>query len=88
MEWTPRWVADTDALETAAGARDAAVLAEAPLDAEQRLYIDDINLELDRLEGDLKKLFPGQPKRVAAFLAPTRATKQRKTKVEVGGDGT
>lgn len=87
-EWTPRWVADTDALETAAGARDAAVLAEAPLDAEQRLYIDDINLELDRLEGDLKKLFPGQPKRVAAFLAPTRATKQRKTKVEVGGDGT
>jgi hypothetical protein len=87
-EWSPRWVANTDALETAAGARDAAVRAEAPLDAEQTLYINDINLELDRLEGDLKKLFPGQPKRVSAFLAPTRATKRRKAKVEDGGDGT
>jgi len=36
------------------------------------LLIDDVNRELDRLEGDRKKLFPGQPDRVASYLAGTR----------------
>jgi len=31
-----------------------------------------VNRELDRLEGDLKKLFPGKPNRVASYLAATR----------------
>jgi hypothetical protein len=36
------------------------------------LFIDDVNREIDRLEGDLKKLFPGEPDRVASYLAATR----------------
>lgn len=86
-EWRPRWAADTDALAQAATARDTAVRAEAPLDVEERLYIEDFNLELDRLEGDLLKLFPGQSKRIHAFLAPTRSRRsRRRRKAEDGGD--
>jgi hypothetical protein len=36
------------------------------------LLIDDVNREIDRLEGDLKKLFPDAPNRVASYLAATR----------------
>ena len=83
-EWRPRWVADTDALEQAATDRDKAVRDEVPLDVEERLYVEAFNLELDRLEGELLKRFPGQPKRIAAFLAPTR---RRSSKRKKSGDG-
>ena len=36
------------------------------------LLIDDVNREIDRLEGDMKKLFPGALDRVASYLAATR----------------
>ena len=36
------------------------------------LFIDDVNHELDRLEGDLMKLFPGDTTRVASYIAATR----------------
>lgn len=43
------------------------------------LYIDDVNKELDRLEGELLRLFPGDGDTVEAFLFPTRrTTKKRK----------
>ena len=47
----------------------------------------DVNRELDVLEGELLKLFPGQPKRVAAFLEATRPASRRssrETETETG----
>jgi hypothetical protein len=41
------------------------------------LLVGDVNDELDRLEGDLKKLFPGDPNRVASYLAATRSNYQK-----------
>jgi hypothetical protein len=52
--------------------RNDIVKALGPLQTSVVLLIDDVNRELDRLEGDLKKLFPGQPDRVASYLAATR----------------
>lgn len=79
-EWRARWAADTDALEQAATDRDAAVRAEVPLDVEETLFADALNLEIDRLEGELKKRFAGQPKRVAAFLEATRRSTPKRRK--------
>jgi hypothetical protein len=70
--WTPKMKAATDELEMAFNQRDATVKALGPLHTSVVLLIDDVNRELDRLEGDLKKLFPGQPDRVASYLAATR----------------
>ena len=77
MEWTPRLGAVTERLEMDAKARENGLRALALQGTSEELYVEDINLELDRLEGDLKKLFPGQPKRVAAFLEPTRPKRKR-----------
>jgi hypothetical protein len=41
------------------------------------LLVGEVNVELDRLEGDLKKLFPGAPNRVASYLAATRSNYQK-----------
>ena len=62
----------TDALELAFNQRNDTVNALGPIQTSVVLLIDDVNHELDRLEGELKKLFPGQPDRVASFLAATR----------------
>lgn len=70
--WTPKLKAATDALEMAFNQRNDTVNALAPLQTSVALLIDDVNRELDRLEGDLKKLFPGAPTRVASYLAATR----------------
>lgn len=77
--WSAGWTTVNDALAAASRAKKDAVLAEAPHDAAETLYIDDINKELDRLEGDLLKIFPGDRATVDAFLAPTRgrARKQK-----------
>ncbi len=37
------------------------------------LLIEGVNVEIDNLEGELKKRFPRQPKRVAAYFAPLSA---------------
>lgn len=58
--WSAGWATINDALAAASRAKKDAVLAEAPHDAAETLYIDDINKELDRLEGDLLKIFPGE----------------------------
>jgi hypothetical protein len=71
--WTPRLTAATDALEAACKARSESVKALAPHQTSVVLFIDDVNRELDRLEGDLKKLFPGASERVASYLSATRS---------------
>jgi len=70
--WVPRLKEATDALEAASEERKQTVNALAPQQVSVVLLIDDINRELDRLEGDLKKLFPLAPARVSAYLAATR----------------
>jgi hypothetical protein len=64
--------AATDALAAAASARKDAVRAVGPLLTAQFLYVEDVNLEIDRLEGALQGLFPGEPARVSAFLSALR----------------
>lgn len=73
--WTPKLKEATDVLEAAFTQRNDAVAALEPLQTSVLLLIDDVNRELDRLEGDLKKLFPGQPERVASFLSATRSSR-------------
>jgi hypothetical protein len=75
--WTPRWSDNTEGLATAARNKKDAVRAQATFSANETLYIDEINRELDRLEGDLLRLFPGDRDTVDAFLAPTRPTPKR-----------
>jgi hypothetical protein len=70
--WTPKVKAATDELAMGFNRRNDTVAALAPLQTSVVLLVDDVNRELDRLEGDLKKLFPGQPDRVASYLAATR----------------
>ncbi|MBK9262336.1 MAG: hypothetical protein IPM54_21345 [Polyangiaceae bacterium] len=76
-KWTPRLSVATENLESAAGARRNAVRAVALQDTAEELFIADINREIDILEGELLTLFPGQPKRVAAFLEPTKPRHKR-----------
>ena len=76
--WSPRWSANTEALSAASLTKKDAVLAQATFSANETLYIEEINRELDRLEGDLLRLFPGDRDSVGAFLAPTRPASKRK----------
>ncbi|MDC3960053.1 hypothetical protein [Polyangium jinanense] len=88
LKWTPRLGAVTDKLDGASKERANGLRALALQGTSEELYVEDINLELDRLEGDLKKLFPGQPKRVAAFLEPTRPKRKREAdSADEGQDG-
>ena len=77
VKWTPRFTTTTDALETASKDRVERLSALAIHGTSEVLYVEAINLELDRLEGDLKKLFPGQPDRVASFLASTKPRRKK-----------
>jgi len=77
VKWTPRLEKVNGALDTASTNRGNAIRGLALHATGEALYIEDINLELDKLEGDLLKLFPGQPKRVAAFLDATRTKRKR-----------
>jgi len=77
--WTPKMKDATDALEMAFNQRNDTVKALGPLQTSVILLIDDVNRELDRLEGDLKKQFPGQTDRVASYLAATRNNRPAST---------
>jgi hypothetical protein len=77
QKWTPRLSLATEDLDTASKNRNSSVQAVALQDVAEELFVHDVNREIDVLEGDLLKLFPGQPKRVAAFL---EATKPRRRK--------
>ena len=76
--WAPRWSANTEALSAASLTKKEAIRAQATFGANEELYIEEINRELDRLEGDLLRLFPGERDAIDAFLAPTRPTPKRK----------
>ena len=76
--WAAGWEAVNEALATASRAKKDATLAEAPHSVAEALYVDDVNKELDRLEGDLLKRFPGDRATVDAFLAPTRTVVHKK----------
>jgi len=75
--WASRWSANNEALAAATRTKKDAVLTQATFSANEELYIEDLNRELDRLEGDLLRLFPGDRDSVDAFLAPTRPTPKR-----------
>jgi hypothetical protein len=73
--WTPKLQAATDQLESAFKQRNDCLRALEPLQTAVLLLIEDVNRELNRLEGDLKKLFPGSAARVASYLAATRPSR-------------
>ena len=86
-KWIPRLELVTTALAGGSAARRNALQASAMQDTAEELFIADVNRELDVLEGELLKLFPGQPKRVAAFLEATRPAPRRssrETETETG----
>ncbi|UQA57847.1 hypothetical protein [Polyangium aurulentum] len=85
-KWTPRLTAATDTLEAISKDRATHMSALALHATSEDLFIGDVNLELDRLEGDLKKLFPGQPKRVAAFLSTTKPRRRRAAAEDEGAE--
>jgi hypothetical protein len=73
--WTPKLKAATDELEMAHNQRNDCLRALEPLQTAVLLLIDDVNRELNRLEGDLKKIFPSAPDRVASYLSSTRPSR-------------
>lgn len=79
-KWIPRLELVTNALAGGSAGRRTALQACALQDTAEELFIADVNRELDILEGELMKRFPGQPKRVAAFLEPTRPTPRRSSR--------
>jgi len=76
-KWSSRLSLVTNNLEAAANGRRDNLQALALQNTAEELFIADVNREIDILEGDLQKLFPGQPKRVAAFLDPTKPRTKR-----------
>ncbi len=79
VTWMPRLKEATDVLEAAFNQRNETVKTIGPLQTSVVLLIDEVNRELDRLEGDLKKLFPGAPERVGSYLAATRSERTSTT---------
>jgi hypothetical protein len=70
--WTPQLTQATNNLDEACKARNQAVQSLGSHQTTVTLFVDDVNYELDRLEGQLKQLFPGDAPRVASYLAVTR----------------
>jgi len=85
-KWTPRLTSATDTLEATSKERTTHLNALALHGTTELLFVGDINLELDKLEGDLKKLFPGQPKRVASYLSVTKPRRRRASSEEEGAE--
>jgi hypothetical protein len=77
--WTPKLKAATDELEMGFNRRRDCQRAVEPLQTAVLLLIDDVNHELNRLEGDLKKLFPVDGDRVASYLSAMRANRAAAT---------
>lgn len=73
--WTPKLKAATDELEMTLNQRNDCLRALEPLRTAVLLFTEDVNRELNCLEGDLKKIFPNNPDRVASYLSATRPTR-------------
>jgi len=82
--WSPQIKVVNDALGSAILDRDNAAKALEPHRTAVMLFNEDLNREIDRLEGDLKKLFPGDAARVASYLAAFRATRSTGPVVDPG----
>ena len=76
--WAAAWETKTEALATASRIKKDAVMLESTQSALATLYIEDVNRELDRLEGELLRLFPGDRDTVDAFLSATRRNPKKK----------
>jgi hypothetical protein len=72
--WTPKLKAVTDELEMCHNQRNDCLRAIEPLQTAVLLLADDVNRELNRLEGDLKKIFAGTPERVSRSWPPRART--------------
>lgn len=68
--WSGPLAASTDALDAAIGVRAAAIEAAARESTGVALFREDVNREIDRLEGELRKRFPGEPGRVRSYFEP------------------
>lgn len=86
VQWTSRLSDVTVKLESASDERKNALAAVAMHGVGEILFTEEINVEIDRLEGELKKRFPRQPKRVAAYLAPL-TTKRSPEQDDEQGEG-
>lgn len=76
-KWIPRLTNVTNDLAAGAQNRRSALQTMALQSTAEELFLDDLNREIDILEGELQKLFPGRPKRVASYLEATRITIKR-----------
>ncbi len=86
-KWSTRLTSATDMLESNAKDRAKAMSALALHGTSEVLYIGEINLEIDKLEGALLQHFPGQPKRVASFLSATKPRRKRSDDDDGGEEG-
>jgi hypothetical protein len=88
MTWTPRLKLVNDSLEQALQDRAQANKDQISLDTDVSRLLKDINTELDRLEGSLLQLFPGDLRRIASYLSPTRPPRTKSSdKEEPPGGG-
>jgi hypothetical protein len=85
--WIARLTHATDALEAAGKDRSTAMSPLAMHGTTKTLYVEEINIELDKLEGTLKQRFPRQPKRISAYLEPTKPKRSRKGEDGAEGNG-
>jgi hypothetical protein len=72
VAFMPRLDEATSALRAAVSERASTLATEAALQTSIALFLDDVNRELDRTEGALLGLFPGERPRVASYIAITR----------------
>jgi hypothetical protein len=82
--WVSKLEGVTIPLAQALQERTAAEQEQQPITITKNSLLQEINLALDTLEGELLRLFPGQSKRVSAFLSPTRPTRTTRPKTEPG----
>ena len=90
VTWIPRIKDATDQLEAAVEARANAVKALGLHQTSEILFTDDVNKEIDILEGELKKVFAGASGRADSFLAATRPARRRRSAArdsETGQEG-
>jgi hypothetical protein len=82
--WATKLTEATDALQNAFAERNDAVKALGLQHTAVTLFLDEVNREVDRLEGDLKKVFAGEADRVGSYLAAFRPSRSRRDRAARG----
>jgi hypothetical protein len=80
--WVSKLEGVTTSLSKAIQERSDVAKEQQPINIRKNTLLQEINDALDLLEGDLLKLFPGQPKRVSSFLSPTRPKRASRAKTD------